>query len=131
MHAARCFKFVVFLFLFLFFNKKDWPELCGSAGKESAYNAGDMGSIPGLGRSHGEGKGYPLQYSGLENAMDCIVHRVAKSRTRLSDFHFQQSATCVYSNRKFVPSRCCVNTGVPHTETRRSPHTKRFFFSLF
>ena len=47
-----------------------------------------MGSIPGLGRSPGEGKGYPLQYSGLENSMDRIVHRVAKSRTRLSDFHF-------------------------------------------
>ena len=44
--------------------------------------------IPGLGRSPGEGKGYPLQYSGLENSMDCIVHEVAKSRTRLSNFHF-------------------------------------------
>ena len=60
---------------------------CGSAGKESACDAGDLGSIPGLGRSPGEGKGYPLQYSGLENSMDCIVHGVAKSRTRLSDFH--------------------------------------------
>ena len=47
--------------------------LCGSAGKESACDAGDLGSIPGLGRSPGEGKGYPLQYSGLENSMDCIV----------------------------------------------------------
>ena len=46
---------------------------CGSAGKESAYNAGDLGLIPGLGRSPGEGKGDPLQYSGLENSMDCIV----------------------------------------------------------
>ena len=53
----------------------------GSAGKESAYNAGDLGLIPGLGRSAGEGKGYPLQYSGLENSMDCIVHGVTKSRT--------------------------------------------------
>ena len=44
--------------------------------------------IPGLGRSPGEGKGYPLQYSGLENSMDCIVHEVEKSQTRLSDFHF-------------------------------------------
>ena len=58
---------------------------CGSAGKESAYNAGDLGSIPGLGRSPGEGKGYPLQYSGLENFMDYIAHGVAKSQTRLSD----------------------------------------------
>ena len=46
----------------------------GSAGKESACNVGDLGSIPGLGRSHGEGKGYPLQYSGLENSMDCIYN---------------------------------------------------------
>ena len=57
----------------------------GSAGKESARGAGDLGSIPGLGRSRGEGKGYPLQYSGLENFMDCIVHGVAKSLTRPSD----------------------------------------------
>ena len=61
---------------------------CGSAGKESACNAGDLGSIPELGRFPGEGKDYPLQYSGLEKSMDCIVHGVAKSRTRLSDFHF-------------------------------------------
>ena len=59
----------------------------GSAGKESACNEGDMGSIPGLGRSPGEGKGCPLQYPGLENSMDCIVQWVAKSRTRLSDPH--------------------------------------------
>ena len=51
---------------------------CGSAGKESACNAGDLGSIPGLGRSPAEGKGYPLQYSGLENSMDCIVHGITK-----------------------------------------------------
>ena len=61
---------------------------CGSAAKESACNAGDLGSIPGLRRSPGEGKGYPLQYSGLENSKDCIVHGVAKSQTRLSGFHF-------------------------------------------
>ena len=45
---------------------------CGSAGKKSACNAGDLGSISGLGRSPGEGKGYPLQYSGLENSMDSM-----------------------------------------------------------
>ena len=60
----------------------------GSAGKEFACNAGDLGLIPGLGRSPGEGKGYIPQNSGLENSMDCIVHGVARSRTRLSDFHF-------------------------------------------
>ena len=48
----------------------------------------NLGSIPGLGRSLGGGKGYPLQYSGLENSMDCIVHGDTKSQTRLSDFHF-------------------------------------------
>ena len=64
----------------------DFPG--GSAGKESACNAGDLGLISGLGRSPGEGKGYPLQYSGLENSKDCIVHGVTESRTRLSDFHY-------------------------------------------
>ena len=48
----------------------------GSAGKESASNVGDLDSIPGLGGSPGEGKGYPLRYSDLENSMDCIDHRV-------------------------------------------------------
>ena len=52
----------------------------GSAGKESTGNVGDLGSIPGLGRSPGEGNGYPLQYSGLENSMDCLVHGAAKSQ---------------------------------------------------
>ena len=50
----------------------------GSDGKESACNVGDPGSIPGSGGSPGEGKGYPLQYSSLENSMDCIVHGVTK-----------------------------------------------------
>ena len=62
---------------------------CGSAGKESAWNEGKLGLIPELGRSPGEGKGYPLQYSGLENSMDYTVHGVAKSQTLLNDFHFQ------------------------------------------
>ena len=60
----------------------------GSAGKQFTCNVGDLGPIPGLGRSPGEGNGYPLQYSGLEFSMDCIVHGVAKSQTQLSDFHF-------------------------------------------
>jgi len=54
---------------------------CGSAGKKSACNAGDQGLTPGQGRSPGKGQGYPLQYSGLENSMDCIFHWVAKSWT--------------------------------------------------
>ena len=61
---------------------------CGSAGKESACNAEDLGLIPGLRRSPGEGEGYSLTYSGLENFMDCIVHGVAKSEAQLGDFHF-------------------------------------------
>ena len=54
---------------------------------ESTCNAGDLGSIPGLGRSPGEGNGYPLQYSGLENSMNCTVHGLTKSWTQPSDFH--------------------------------------------
>ena len=65
----------------------------GSAGKESTYNARDLASIPVLGRSPGEGKGYPLQYSGLENSMDCIVHGVTKSRTRLRSFYFHSMSS--------------------------------------
>ena len=61
---------------------------CGSAGKESACNAGDLCSIPGLG-------GYPHQYSDLENSMDCTIHRVAKSRTQLSDVHFKSLHWCL------------------------------------
>ena len=69
----------------------DFPG--GSDGKASAYNAGDPGSIPGQGRSPGEGNGNPLQYSCLETPMDggtwqATVHGVAKSRTRLSNFTF-------------------------------------------
>ena len=59
----------------------------GSVGKESTCNVGDMDSIPGLGRFPGEGKGCPLQYSGLENSVDYTVHGAAKSLTRLSKFH--------------------------------------------
>ena len=70
---------------------------CGSSGKESACNAGDLGSTPGLGRSPGEGKGYPLLYSGLENSMDREAWQAtqsmvfSKSQTRLSDFSFHSS----------------------------------------
>ena len=64
-----------------------------SKGKESTCNVGDLGSIPGLGRSSGEGNGYPLHYSGLENPMNqgawqATVHGVIKSRTQLRDKHF-------------------------------------------
>jgi len=79
--------FLTYIFAFVFIlERQGFP--CGSAGKESTCNTGDLGSIPGLGRSPGEGKGYPLQYSGLEKSMDCIVHGVTKNWTRLSNFHF-------------------------------------------
>ena len=71
---------------------------CGSASKESACNAGDLDSIPGLGRSPGEGKGYPLQYSSLENSMGSPCGR-KKSQTRLSDFHFQNK----WSSQEYWP----------------------------
>ena len=74
----------------------DWSDLaaaslggfpCGLAGKESICNVWDLDLIPGLERYPREGRGYPLQYYGLENSMDCIVHEVTKSWTRLSNFH--------------------------------------------
>ena len=81
--------------LFEFFHNSLWKnlnklfdQLNGSFDKESTCNAGGLGSICGLERSSGNGKGYPLQYSGLENSMDCIVHGVTKSWTGLSNFHF-------------------------------------------
>ena len=60
---------------------------CGSAGKESACSVGDLGLTPGLGRSLGEGNGYPCQYPGLANSVDCIVHGVAKSQTQLNELY--------------------------------------------
>ena len=62
---------------------KEWKD-----GKEFACKVGDLSLILELGRSTGEGNSYPLQYSGLENSIDCLVHGVIKSRTQLSDFHF-------------------------------------------
>ena len=76
-------------FQVLYCVQQGFPD--SSVGKESTCNAGDPCSITGLGRSIQEGIGYPLQYSGLENSMDCTVHGVTKSWTRLSDFHFHFS----------------------------------------
>ena len=67
---------------------KNQASLVAQSSKECACNVGDLVSIPGWGRSPGEGKGYWFQYSGLENYMDCTIHGVAKSQTRLSDFHY-------------------------------------------
>ena len=65
-----------------------WASLVAQLIKNLPTIRETWGSIPGLARSPGEGKGYPLQYSGVENSMDCIVHGVTKSQTGLSDFHF-------------------------------------------
>ena len=93
---------------------------CGSAGKESTCSAGDLGSIPGLGWSPGEGKGYPFQYSGLENSMDCIVYGVPKSRTWLSNSHFHlhhKYILVVLFSRSVVSDLCdpmaCSTPGFP------------------
>ena len=72
----------------MFISEEELKTTGSSVSKESACSVGYLGSIPGLGRSPGEGKGYPLQYSVLENSIGFIVHGLAKSRTRLSDFHF-------------------------------------------
>ena len=103
---------------------------CGSAGKESTCNVGDQGSIPGLGRSPGEEKDYPLQYSGLETSMDCIVHGVAKSRTRLSNFHFTSLLQGIFLTQGSNPglSHCVQmlyrlsHQGIPHPGPKPSGH---------
>ena len=77
--------------------------------KNPPANAGDLGLIPGLGRSPGEGKDYPLQYSGLENSMDCTVHGVTKSQTRLSDFHFLYSLVRKFSLIRLKLLSGCVS----------------------
>ena len=78
----------------------------GSAGKESACSVGDLGSIPELGRSPGEGKRYPLQYSGLENSMDCIVHGGGKE---LDTTEFFQNYKTI--RRKLRVNRCAFGLG--------------------
>ena len=101
-------------FIFLF--PRDHP--CGSAGKESTCNVGDLGLIPGLGRCPEEGKGYPFQYSCLENSMNCIVHKVAKSWTRLSYFHSLRDHPAHLPLLISSPSHsespiCMINWGFP------------------
>ena len=99
---------------------------CGSAGKESACNAGDLGSIPGLGRSPEEGKGYPPQYSGLENSMDCIVHGVTKSQIRLSNFHSLQGSAGFPGDSalKNPPANAGDMSSIPESE--RSPWRRKW-----
>ena len=87
---------------------------CGSAGKESICDAGDLGLISGLERSPGGGKGYPLQYSGLENTMDYTVHGVAKSWAQLSDFHFTSLMIPYVGNAKLSSKNSHVLTCLKH-----------------
>ena len=74
----------------------------GSAGKKSACNVRDLGLIPELGKSPGEGKGYLLRYSGLENSIDCICHGVAKSQTQLRNFHFPNCILGIWTKNAAV-----------------------------
>ena len=82
--------------------------LCGSAGKESACNTGDLGSTPGLGKYSGEREGYPLQYSGLENSRDYIVHGATKNWTQLSNFHLHFHGD---KNNSSLPERLVSKSG--------------------
>ena len=93
--------------IFFFSPNRGFPH--SSVGKESACNAGDLGLTPGLGRSSREGKGSPLQDSGLENSMDYTIQRVAKSRTRLSDFTF----FLIYGINSSVYCLCGEGNGTP------------------
>ena len=105
------------LYLLRWSNIKGFP--CDSAGKESISNTGDLHLIPDLGRSPGEGKGYPLQYSDLENSMDCRAHEVAKSWTPLGDFHWpniKPGSGEGKSVRESIPRQVDKKSGVPEEE---------------
>ena len=100
---------------------------CGSAGKESTCNAGNLGLISGLGRSPGEGKVYQLQYSDLENSMDSIGHGVAKSQTQVSEFHSQSYCEEQKARIKmFFPKVCnCIVLGFPGGSVLKNPPAKK------
>ena len=86
---------------------------CGSVCKEFAYNEGSLGSIPGLGSSPGEGNSsYPLQYSGLENSMNCTVHGVAKSWTQLSNFHSHIGSWVLISHQVWDAFDICFSVDI-------------------
>ena len=103
--VSACFNFMFWIFIRRF----GFP--CGSTGKESACNAGDLGLISGLGTSPGEGKGYSFQCSGLENSMNCIVHGVSKSQTQLSDFHFHFLVSVKLNSRSLHTFTFCLPLG--------------------
>ena len=125
--------------------RENWGFPGGSDGKESACNVGDPGSIPGMGRSPAEGKGYPLQYSGLENSMDCIVWgckeldmierlslslsglRREMSETVFVNFLWLEKIDCIWETRSFMIgsvqfSRSVVSTSLrPHESQHARP----------
>ena len=84
----------------MIYSQSVWGCPGGSAGNESAHNSGDVDSIPELGGSPGEGKGYPLQYSGLENFTDCIVHGVAKKESDMTERLVLRCPECLHRVEK-------------------------------
>ena len=110
----------------------DWLKFfpCGSAGEESTCNAGDLGSIPGLGRSAGEGKGYPLQYSGLENSMGYTVHRLQRVRQHWATFtslHFiSLTATQQMNGGVSLVTKSCPTLATPGTVAHQAPLSMGF-----
>ena len=104
----------------------------GSAGKQSTCDVGYLVSIPELGRSPGEGKGYPLQYSGLENSMDCIVHGVTKSQTWLSDFHLIKYNILHFSFFNFCVYVCaCLLALLPAIKVNQNRRKKKLWLRIF
>ena len=110
-----------------------------STGKEPTCNAGDMGSVPGLGRSPGEGNGYPFPYSGLENSPDRVawwattVHGVTKNQTRLSDFHCTENFYNFHQRSRRVASQLTWKARHPNKPTEqdfwvRKKTSKTFLF---
>ena len=102
--------------------------LSGSAGKESACNTEDLRLIPGFRRSPGEGKGHPLQYSGLEKSMDCIVQGVSKSQTWLRDFHMWK-ARLPFRNNNLITSQPIKELAQPYSQSEIS-RRKQFLVYL-
>ena len=123
-------------FLVFFLAAPPTPVFLGfpdsSVGKESGCNVGGLGWIPGLGRPPEEGKGYLLQYSGLENSMDCIVHGVTESRPRLSTFPFHTACSILVHQRGIKPAPPSVEEwSFNHWTVKGSPKTLNYFLFTF
>ena len=117
----------IHIYIYITITKSGFPG--GSDSKESAYNVGDLGSIPGLGRTPGEGNGNPLQYSCLENSMyreawQATVHGVTKSQTRLSDC--AQHVTKSYIFNSFQPKSHFIQGTFPRLSIQDLPTSEHF-----